>query len=136
MTLQSKLLRYHAFHPVSNGCVSRNAEASPRTRHAQLLLPVSRRSRADHAAAGMVSHKQTRAEASTRSVCVNRQQLLSCLFASETRRHCVEECWPTEQRCAGRSASGCSCSAAVASATSLLRVPSTCQAHHHIRAPA
>lgn len=41
-------------------CLSRDATAAPRTRHAQFLLPVSRRSGPDHATTRLVSHGQTK----------------------------------------------------------------------------
>lgn len=50
-------------------CLSRNAQASPRTRHAQLLLLVSWRSGAAHITAGMVSHRQIKAKACTTDSC-------------------------------------------------------------------
>lgn len=43
-----------------SGIRNRNATATPRTRHAQLLLPLSRRSGTDHAAAWMVSSKEAK----------------------------------------------------------------------------
>lgn len=43
-----------------SGIWNRDATATPRTRHAQLLLPLSRRSGTDHATAWMVSSKEAK----------------------------------------------------------------------------
>lgn len=97
---------------VHHCCVSRNAEAAPWTRHAQLLLPVSWRSGADHATARMVSHRRTKAKKHAQLIHVNDEQILSCLFTSVAQRLCassvhwMKEWWPPTQ---GRSAAGCSC---------------------------
>lgn len=137
----------HFLTVASHCCVCRNAEASPRTRHAQLLLPVSWRSRTDHATAGMVS--QTDKSKSMPSwFHVNKEQLLSCLFTSDAHWHSVS-CVCTEWRNAGLQQQqrqqqptqgglplAVPAVSAAASATPLLCVPSTCQTHHHIHAPA
>lgn len=54
---------------------NRNATATPRTRHAQLLLPLSWRSGADHAASGMVSRNEIKMR--RRVDRVSREQLRS-----------------------------------------------------------
>lgn len=121
-------------------CVSRNAEASPRTRHVQLLLPVPW-SRAHHTTAGMVSHRRARAKASTVDSCKQGAITIPSFRIRGARTLCSlcvlnGAVLAYRAAYAGRSASGCSCCAAVASATPLLCVPSTCQTHRHIRAPA
>ena len=88
-------------------CLSRNAQASSRTRHAQLLLPVSWRSGADHTPAGMVSHKRI-------GESVHSCWLSPTIFTPYGSRLCtsfvcrVEQCWPAAAS-TGRSASGCFC---------------------------
>lgn len=48
-------------------CLSRDATAAPWTRHAQFLLPVSRRSGPDHATTRLVSHRQTKRKTKTKT---------------------------------------------------------------------
>lgn len=99
-------------------CVFRNAKASPWTRHAQLLLPVSWRSRADHTTAGMVSHRRTKRRACTVDSCkegaitVPSPHVRCTVTLSELRagwRDGGLQQQQQQQLTQGRSASGCSC---------------------------
>ena len=135
----SKLYYFKQLSPVCLFFSSRNAKAAPRTRHAQLLLPVPWRSRADHATTGLVSHRQTKQRACTDDSCKQGAITIPSLHIGCTLTLCA---WrrsgglQRQQPTQGRSASGSSCCAAAASATRQLCVPSTCQTHHSIRAAA
>lgn len=116
-----------------SGIWNRNATATPRTRHAQLLLPLSRRSGTDHAAAWMVSSKETKEVDSYKRGAV-------AIFCPWRRRRrdrerplWTEWCPPMKGTYEGGRAGGCS--STVAGGASL-RVPSTCQTHDSKRAPA
>lgn len=79
---------------------------------------------------------------SARLIHAKRDQKLCSVFTSYGQWHCtgfvywIEKYWPGTAASSGRSASGGLCCAAVATATPLDCVPSTCQTHRRIRAPA
>lgn len=67
-----------------SGIWNRDATATPRTRHAQLLLPLSRRSGTDHAAAWMVSSKEAKEVESQKRGVINDNDPVS--LETETQR--------------------------------------------------
>lgn len=72
-------------------CLRRDAKAAPRTRHAQLLLTVPRRSWSDHATTRLVSHgrggdSHFLTNSHAKPVLVNKELLRCCLLTSVVLR--------------------------------------------------